>query len=635
MSGIAAIIHFDGRPADRTQLEAMTSSMAHRGTDGIAHWVEGSVALGQCTVHTTAEALLVKLPLTDNAGHVTLVMDGRIDNWEDLRKLLTDRGAPLRTQADEELVLQAYLMFGEDCGKYLEGDYAIVLWDNRRQQAFCLRDHFAHKPFHYAWNGTTLSIASDVAALLKLPWVSEELDEGTIAEFLEAKWYSREASFWIDIRRLTAANQLVCNRQELNISEYWRPDPWAKCPINSEEELAEYYLDLFKSSVRRRSRSHRPVAYEVSGGLDSSATFAVALGLHRNGKLLAPGISGYTLKFENDHDANDLPYARSVARHLGVEIKEIAPTLKSPDWYKARVRSARDFMGYPNGFMNLGILQEARSDDCSVLIDGIGGDEWLTGDYRLDYADAVAGGNLDGLKRVISSDLREFGPRHVLTHLVRYGLGTNLPQSMRSGILRIARLQKEPQGRAFWVNSKLQAKLELRRIEMAHGTADLSRRGHLVLERSLQSPFRSWVFDLNDRDASNLQIERRAPFDDKKIVELTYSLPLWMSRNGRLTKYFHRRAMQDLLPTDVLTRRDKATFSTVLTKHTAELGRRIAADSQWNTDDWLSSERLKEVCMNDAMQPPGDLYLDLQLWGLWGVASLIVGQSKSTVTDIS
>jgi asparagine synthase (glutamine-hydrolysing) len=550
-------------------------------------------------------------------------MDGRIDNWEDLRKLLTDRGAPLRTQADEELVLQAYLMFGEDCGKYLEGDYAIVLWDNRRQQAFCLRDHFAHKPFHYSWNGTTLSIASEVKALLKLPWVSEQLDEATIAEFLEAKWYSREASFWSDIRRLTAASQLVCNRQELNICEYWRPDPFANCPINSEGELAEYYLDLFTSSVRRRSRSHRPVAYEVSGGLDSSATFAVALDLHRNGKLLAPDILGYTLKFENDHDANDLPYARSVARHLAVEIKEIAPTLKSPDWYKARVQAARDFMGYPNGFMNLGILQEARSDNCSVLIDGIGGDEWLTGDYRLDYADAVAGGNLPALKRVIASDLRDYGPRHVLAHLVRYGFGSNLPRSMRSGVLRFAGPGKTSPEQPFWVNGKLQAKLERRRTEVEQDTIKLGRRGQLPLERTLKDPFRSWVYELNDRDASRQQIERRAPFDDKKILELAYSLPLWMSRNGRVSKYFHRRAMKDLLPSDVLSRRDKAVFSAALTKHTAELGRRIGEDVQNEMHDWLTTVRLRAACQIDASLPPSDMNLDLRLWALWGASGLL------------
>ena len=113
MSGIAGIIHFDGAPIEPGQIEKMTAAMAHRGPDGIHHWVKGSVALGQCMLRTTPESLEETQPLTNEDESLVLVMDGRVDNWEELRKELLGRGAVLRTRADAELVLRAYEVWGE------------------------------------------------------------------------------------------------------------------------------------------------------------------------------------------------------------------------------------------------------------------------------------------------------------------------------------------------------------------------------------------------------------------------------------------------------------------------------------------------------------------------------------------
>ena len=107
MSGIAGIIHFDGRPVEPGQVEAMTASMPYRGPDGIHHWRKGNVALGHCMMHTTPESLEETQPLTNQDESLVLVMDGRVDNWEELRRELLSKGAVLRTQADAELVLRA------------------------------------------------------------------------------------------------------------------------------------------------------------------------------------------------------------------------------------------------------------------------------------------------------------------------------------------------------------------------------------------------------------------------------------------------------------------------------------------------------------------------------------------------
>jgi asparagine synthase (glutamine-hydrolysing) len=98
MSGIAGIIHFDGKPVEPGLIEKITRGMAHRGPDGINHWVKGSVAFVQCILRTTPESLEEHQPLTNEDESLVLVMDGRVDNWEELRKELLSKNVYLRTR---------------------------------------------------------------------------------------------------------------------------------------------------------------------------------------------------------------------------------------------------------------------------------------------------------------------------------------------------------------------------------------------------------------------------------------------------------------------------------------------------------------------------------------------------------
>ena len=140
----------------------MTSAMAHRGPDGIRHWVRGPVALGHGLLCTTPESLEERQPLANEDESLVLVMDGRVDNWEELRRELLGCGARLRDRSDAELVLRAYELWGRESVQHLDGDFAFAVWDARRRALFCVRDRIGHKPFYYHWDGTTLAFASEL-----------------------------------------------------------------------------------------------------------------------------------------------------------------------------------------------------------------------------------------------------------------------------------------------------------------------------------------------------------------------------------------------------------------------------------------------------------------------------------------
>jgi len=209
MSGIAGIIRFDGAPVEPGLVEKMTAAMPYRGPDGINHWVKGSVALGQCMLRTTPESLEETQPLANEDESIVLVMDGRVDNWEELRRELLGRGALLRTRSDAELVLKAYETWGRECLPHIDGDFALVIWDARRQEAFCARDRVGNKPFNYSWDGKTFIFASELHAILGLPGFREVFNEGMLAEYLANEWYSRDETFWNGVMRLVAAHRMV------------------------------------------------------------------------------------------------------------------------------------------------------------------------------------------------------------------------------------------------------------------------------------------------------------------------------------------------------------------------------------------------------------------------------------------
>ena len=322
MSGIAGIIHFDGKPADPALIRRMTDAMAYRGPDGIHHFVRGNVALGHLMLHTTPESLEETQPLTNEDESLVLVMDGRVDNWEELRRELLQHGARLRTRADAELVLRAYETWGEDCLSHIDGDFAIAIWNEKTRELFCARDRVGNKPFTYHFDGTTLVFASELHALLELPWVPQVPNEGMIAEIIADEWMTRDETIWKEIYRLIASHRLNVSERGKRDSLYWRPDIARSLPYKRDEDYNEHYRELFFDVVRRQSRSHKPIAYEVSGGLNSSSIFCVAETLKRGARLPAPGLGAYTLAFHDDPNANETSYAHMVGNYLGLPIRE-------------------------------------------------------------------------------------------------------------------------------------------------------------------------------------------------------------------------------------------------------------------------------------------------------------------------
>jgi len=624
MSGIAGIIHFDGQPVETGEVEAMTAAMHYRGPDGIHHWRRANVALGQCMLRTTPESLEETQPLTNEDESLVLVMDGRVDNWEELRRELLGKGAVLRTRADAELVLWAYEVWGRDCLSHIDGDFALVIWDARRQAAFCARDRVGNKPFNYHWNGSTLVFASELHPVLALPWVTEVLDQDTLAEYLAAQWCSTTGTLWQGVLRLDAAHAMVVSQRGPVISRYWAPDLRASLSFRSDEACTEHYRTLLFDVVRRLSRCTTPLACEVSGGLDSSAIFAVAETLHQRGALAAPGLEGYTLDFSGDPLADELAFCRAVGTHLGKAIHEIAPRRMPLSQYQDVARHDHDFPDFPNGGpMGLPIAERARANGSRVLISGLGGDQWLGGSDMC-YAEAIAGLRGRELLALLGGDIRAAGWRDALWRVLRFGIVPLLSEQAQQRLRAMYANWRRPAAEAAaldWLAEPMRTRF-LAHVQACRRPAarDLARAGQRDQLASLHDAYQLLAIELAERLYARHGLELRQPFWNARIIEFAFATPERSRLRGQVDKWLHRQAMQGLLPANVLQRNDKAEFSSTFFSDRAELAMHLTENVLPRRQQWVRPQAIQRMLQTVGQPDHSAMWV---LWALFGVDAAV------------
>ena len=430
----------------------MTNAMAYRGPEGIDHWHELNAGLGHCALHTTPEALREKQPLVEPQSGLALVMAGRVDNWRELRTCLSPHYRHIQDAPDVELVLAAFKHWGERFIEHLDGDFAIALWSREAQRLFCFRDRVGAKPFHYHWDGRIFSFASDVHALLKLPWIASTPNLGKIAEVLANEWLSTDETFWQNVQGLPPAHSLTVAATGISIARYWTLDFETRLRLKDDEEYGEYYKEIFDDAVRRTSRSTHPVAYAVSGGLDSSALFGTAKQLISSGEFLAPEARGYVTAILDDTNAYEADYWRDVGLFYDTKITEVPPTKVSDQWFREWTTRFRDMPDYPNGIINLNLDQQMVRDGCRVQIGGIGGDEWLTGS-RYYYYEALRELDLRQLWASLRCDATDYSAQRAARLGVRYGLLPLLPTTVQETIRKARGPSRSPD--APWLSPQM------------------------------------------------------------------------------------------------------------------------------------------------------------------------------------
>lgn len=561
MSGLAGIYQLDGRPVHLPLLQRMVHRIAHRGPDASHCWIHRSIGMGHAMLHTTPESLKEQQPWQDETGRLCLTLDGRIDNREELTDALEAAGFHLRNHTDAELMLRAYQCWGEACPEHVTGDFALAAWDGPRQQLFCARDILGLKPLYYCLHGNTFCWASEMPPLFDHPAVSRRPNEAMIAEFLTGTVVTNTETLYEGISRLAPAHTLVVRPGKAETRRYWSIDSARRIVYSNNDEYAQHFHALFNKAVHSRLRSHKPIGLELSGGLDSSSIVSFLQSFSRihphehdrfqTFSLIFPGLPCDEQRFINDVTAQG-----SFPAH---RIRPQTPTLAG---FQDDVLRYQDLPDHPNGAMSNSLRALAQQQGCRVLLTGSGGDEWLTGSF-FHYADLLRTLKFGTLLRRLRADRPLYcdqSSRNMLSlPLVQFGLLPLIPQSCKD-------LGKRLLGRTGipdWLAPALWQRTQMReRIRQASITPPFSTYAQQDLFRSAGHGLSIHGNELDERASSSFGLEKRHPFNDRRIIEFALALPE-EQRWSTCPKSILRNALGRQLPTSVRERVQKADFSCI------------------------------------------------------------------------
>lgn len=641
------------KPIDLGLLWSMCRLMEHRGPqdEGLIAWgigaggqkqthvcPPGSTVPGGTDFHTLVALGHRRLSVIDlsSAGHqpmstadgtVWITYNGEVYNYRELRRELEAKGHTFHSNTDTEVILRLYADEGPDCVRRLNGMFAFAIWDARKEELFLARDHFGIKPLYYHHQGGFFAFASEMKALLRLPYVSAEVDLQALDQYLTFLWVPDPKTMLQGISKLPAGHYALYRHGDLQITQYWDltfPPEDAHYGY-SESDLVYEIRERFRRSVQSQMMSDVPLGAFLSAGIDSSGIVA----------MMSDAASGplrtYTIAFPPEHTRGELTLddpeiARRTAQKFGCTHTEIVVSPDVTDLLPKVIWHLDEPIADPAAITAYLVCREA-AQNTTVLLSGVGGDELFAG-YR-----KYIGHGLAKRYQLLPSVLR----RRLLEPLAQ-GLPSFRGTPLK-GYIRLAKKMArsgslKPQER-FIMDGTYQTYLERQALfskDLRSATAGFDpwsvHRGYFehvknsdFLNQMLYLDSKAFMASLNlsynDKMSMASSVEVRVPFLDWELAEfVAQQVPPALKLNGHSTKYIFRKAMEGILPSEVL-RAPKAGFG-------APADYWLARDLRPMVNDLLSKTRVRHrgyfdpamVTQLIQRHSSGSRDYTYQLWGL-------------------
>jgi asparagine synthase (glutamine-hydrolysing) len=580
MCGIAGIYHFDLKPVDAGMLQRMTRIIRHRGPDDegflLINTTSGEVK--SCSGEDSTDEIRQEFPILENAnganlslgfrrlsiidlsrlghqpmcdstGKAWIIFNGEIYNYLELRQELQSAGYQFKSRSDTEVILNAYLHWGEDCLRRFNGMWAFALYDLRKKRLFCARDRFGVKPFFYCFQDHSFLFASEIKQILDCgvdKTISEEVIRKSFA--IGSFLINSDSSYFKEIKILPHSHYLTIDSEgKTEMRKYYDLDPQLfESSAMDFGEACEQYRSLFQDAVKLRMRSDVEVGSTLSGGLDSSAIVSIGAG-HTSRTFKT-----FSAWFGEDPRFDERKWIRYVVDKTKADAYYVSPDSKTVAEEFNKITWHHDYPVLTSSpVAQYYVMKLAHEKNAIVLLDGQGSDEIIGGYHHAFYRHYA-----DLFRKMqwarLAGELPVF-----LTKTVKGSAFSNLSKVVLSALFsemslyraeaRMAFNPFSPAGSAGITNSD---------IHTLSGASKLSQ----FLYNQLMSVSVQTLLHYEDRNSMAHSIESRVPFLDYRLVELAFSLPSAYKMKGQLGKYIHRQSLNTLVPQEILDRKDKVGF---------------------------------------------------------------------------
>lgn len=536
--------------------------MRHRGPDDSGYFSAPGVALG----HRRLEVIDIEggvQPMTDTETGLTIVYNGEVYNFKELRYRLEKKGHVFYTESDTEVVLKSYLEWSNGCVEHFNGMFAIAIWDPKRSELFLARDRMGQKPLFFAHNEHFFLFASEPKALLTYPDMRCGLNVEALQGYLLCEYVPAPLSIFDGINKLSPACRATLDIKSWKLSsqKYWR------LPLAIDHRYEDTPLDyakgriieLLESAVEKRLISDVPLGVFLSGGLDSSILTALMC-RHRKPST----VDTFSIGFK-DPSFDESSHARDMARHLGTRHHE---KILEPSTVMELLPRITEIMDEPFGDASIvptHLLSDFARREVAVVLGGDGGDELFAG-YPTFQAERMARWFYDSRAKPIKRALKFIaGKMPVSTKNI--SLDFKIKQFLKGADYSC------PDRHSIWLGSfspdEIQGLLhpEIKNSIAPDSALEMIRdevAGDLPadLDDALFSYYCRYYLAEDilvkvDRASMAVGLEARAPFLDPELVEFASRLPSRLRMHGLTTKYVLKKAVEDIIPKQIINRPKK------------------------------------------------------------------------------
>ncbi|MEO6681654.1 MAG: asparagine synthase (glutamine-hydrolyzing) [Ginsengibacter sp.] len=559
MCGIAGIISPEIQKVNLPLLKKMTGIIAHRGPDGEGHWISenGKVGFGHRRLSIIDLSHQADQPMHFSSRY-TIVFNGEIYNYIELKAILSKKGYTFKTESDTEVLMALYDYKKEDCLGMLDGMFAFALYDKDQNELFIARDRFGEKPFYYSYiPGKHFLFGSEMKCLWAAG-VQKEVNNRMLFSYLsDGSIHNQQdlsETFYHHCSNFPNSHygKLSIENCELSINRYYDIHPENINHSITKDQAIERFRELFYTSVNRRLRSDVAVGSSLSGGLDSSLVVCAIDELKRS-----------THQKQNTFSAVFPGFAKDERQYMDFVINKtnVLPHFITPgaegliNDFEDMFRHQEEPFGSASIYVQYCVMRLAKENNVTVLLDGQGADEYLAGyhpyfnqyfnDLRINYPDRYASEYAAYLKLHKDNMVNP-----VIKKDLRYYVRSRIPGLLKpaKSVLQYYHHQRSPFfSKEFYDDNFKQYSIPEREFK---GLSS-------VLYQSLYQGDLQNLLRFCDRNSMAHSREVRLPFLYHELVDFVFSLPPYLKIHSGWTKWIMRKAFEDLLPEPITWRKDK------------------------------------------------------------------------------
>lgn len=397
MSAITGIYHLNDEPVSMDHYSSLMKDLERYPANKIHTWHRDHIFLGCHAQWITPESINEELPYYDSERGLAITADAIIDNRLELFEKLQVEHGMRKQMSDSELILLSYSKWGADAPKFLIGDFAFMIWDERKKLLFGARDFSGNRTLYFHRTNSRFVFSTVIHPMLTLPYIEKRLNEQWLAEFLAIPFtvdaMDSYSTVYEQIEQVPPSHSVSVADGKVTFTRYCTLNAGETLKLKSNEEYEEAFRDVFHKAVTARLRTHLQVGAHLSGGLDSGsvASFA-AKGLKAENKVLhtysyVPA-SDFTDWTHKSRFADEAPYIRSTVQHVGnitdnyLDFPGLSPLSEIDDWLETMEMPYKFF---ENSFWLKGIYEKAQQQGVGVLLNGQRGNWTISWGPAVDY----------------------------------------------------------------------------------------------------------------------------------------------------------------------------------------------------------------------------------------------------------